>query len=791
MMQIRIPPQLEADICPRWISYAKRLLVQFSLNRHTRGNIVNLSKKTQSIKILFCSLLLPGLLSGCAAKPLDSAAPGKEANQSALTADFPKKSIVEERGKSSQERGGTVNKSAIFQEQSPINSNPKPVEENLYPGTGQFVTPKGLQASPAIKLPEGKVTLNFVDTDIREVVRSIFSEVFKSNYVIDPKVVGTITVRTSHPVEADDLLVALEEALRLIGATIVKSSDSELYKILPANYATLGNSSPATDRTGKNKFGLGIQIVPLNFVSAEEMHKILEPMSPKGSILRIDSSKNIIIIAGTQRELDAMLDTIELFDVDWLKGMSVGLFQVDFVDAKVLIEELKALFKLEGEGPISGMVRLIPVDRINGVLVISTQPEYLKRIGTWIKRLDKTGSDEQKLFVYYVQNGRADQIAKVLIAIFSNSNSSIPSVGLAPGTKPVTVRSPTSQKPSLSTDVKPAGSREDVKIIASEANNEDIKIIASEDNNALLIHATEKKYRMVENALQKLDIVPMQVFIEATVAEVTLTKDLSYGLQWFLKRGNSSFTLSETNSNNIASKFPGFSFLATGNVGITTILNALESITDLKVISSPQIMVLNNHEAKLKVGKQVPVVTMSAQDPAAINSTTIISGVEYRDTGTMLTVKPRVNSNGLLTMEIDQEVSDVSSTTVSGIASPTIQQQKISSTVAVQSGETIALGGLIMDKSNQVNSGIPLLNKVPGLGALFGGTDRTNERTELLVLITPRVVSSMDEVRQLTDELRQKLKTVVPLNKKLEKSDEKSDMNFPNPLRVENEDSLL
>jgi general secretion pathway protein D len=280
---------------------------------------------------------------------------------------------------------------------------------------------------------------------------------------------------------------------------------------------------------------------------------------------------------------------------------------------------------------------------------------------------------------------------------------------------------------------------------------------------------------MVEAALQQLDIMPMQVLIEATIAEVTLNEDLSYGLQWFLKNGDANFTLSETDTGSVASAFPGFSFLATGTTGITAVLNALESITDLKVISSPQVLVIDNQEAKLKVGDQVPVVTKSAQDSTATNNTTIVSSVEYRDTGTILTVKPRVNSSGMVIMEIEQEVSDVSTTTVSGIDSPTIQQRKISSTVAVQSGETIALGGLIKDKKNQVKSGVPFLNKLPLVGFMFGGTDNESERTELLVLITPRVISSMDDVRQVTKELRRRMRTVIPLHKMLENNEPASE----------------
>lgn len=722
---------------------------------------MNLCKKWQIIYIFLCCFLLVWPLSGCAKLFSGTNDLAMENSQNNLDPDFPNKLIEDEKQKNYQEVAVAVKKSTISQAQPTTSIDQKLVRESLYPGTGKFVTHKALNSSTAIKLPGGKVTLNFVDTDIREVIRAVFSEILKSNYVIDPKVIGTITIRTSHPIDAVDLLAALEEALRLIGAIIVKSNDSDLFHILPADAATLGNSQLAVERSGQVKIGFGIQIVPLHFVSPSEMLKILEPMSPKGSILRIDADRNIIILAGTQKTLDALLDTIELFDVDWIKGMSISLFPVDYVDARVLIEELKQLLKLEGDGPISGMVRLIPIDRMNGVLAISTQPEYLNKIGLWINRLDKNDSnDEQILFVYQVQNGRADQLAEVLNEIFSNSKGSSPSVSLPPGTKPTTVGSTTSQSPS------PPSSIHKVQI----EDEKNIKIIASEANNALLIHATPKKFRMVETVLQKLDIIPMQVLIEASIAEVTLTKDLSYGLQWFLKRGNASFILSETNSENIASALPGFSFLATGNVGITTILNALESITDLKVISSPQIMVLNNHEAKLKVGDQVPVVTKTAQDMAAVSNTSIVKTVEYRDTGTILTVKPRVNSSGMVIMDIEQEVSDVSPKTVAGIDSPTIQQRKLSSTVAVQSGETIALGGLIKDKSNQVENGIPLLNSLPVVGALFGGTDKANNRTELLVLITPRVVSSMDEVRHVTDELRLKLKAVIPLNSKIKQS---------------------
>ncbi|MBF0382703.1 MAG: type II secretion system secretin GspD [Magnetococcales bacterium] len=637
------------------------------------------------------------------------------------------------------------------------NHQAKKIERTtIHYGTGEFY--KGTVISPPKgKLPKGQVTLNFVDTDIKEVVRTIFSEVLNVNYLIDKNVNGKITIRTSGPVGADVLLTVLEETLRIKGFIILKPDESGFYKILPIKQAILSNTKLYSKGKNSNKVGYSFQIVPLRYISVDEIKKILTPISPKGSIVHGDQYRNILILGGTPIELSSLMESIELFDVDWMRGMSVGFFKAEYVDIKLLIKELKNLFKLDGGSPMAQMVRLIPVDRINGVLAVTTQPEYLEQIDTWIKRLDQTtDSDQQRLFVYHVQNGRADKLAETLRDIFSTSSKKKPSVGFAPGKKSVTIGAKNGKQPT-----KDGG--------LDVGQNEKIKIIASNSNNSLLILCTSKLYRIVESALHKLDIMPQQVLIEATIAEVTLNKELSYGLQWFLKKGDFSMVQSETTSGDVASAFPGFSFLA-GGTNITTVLNALESVTDLKVISSPQVLVLDNQEAVLSVGDQVPVVTKSAQDVSGTTTSTIVSSVSYRNTGTILTVKPQVNASGMVLMEITQEVSDVSATTVSGIDSPTIQQRKISSTIVVQSGETIALGGLIKDKNNVVESGIPLLHKIPYVGGIFGGNDKENERTELLILITPRVVSSIDDVRNVTQELRDKLRTIVPLHKKIEKT---------------------
>ncbi len=282
-----------------------------------------------------------------------------------------------------------------------------------------------------------------------------------------------------------------------------------------------------------------------------------------------------------------------------------------------------------------------------------------------------------------------------------------------------------------------------------------IHITADEVNNALVILAAPREYAVIEAALRQLDTVPLQVLLEAAVAEVTLTNQLSYGVQYFLQKGRNQAFLTESTSSAIAADLPGFAYVFSGNA-IRTILSALEQVTTVNVVSAPQLLVLNNQTATLQVGDQVPIATQSAVS-VAVPGAPVVNSIEFRDTGVILKVTPRVNEGGLVLMDISQEVSDVSQTTTSTLNSPTIQQRKIKSTVAVQDGETIALGGLIKDSRTHSRNGIPLLQDIPIVGGLFGVTSDEVMRTELLVLITPRVVESLQKARAVTEELRSKL----------------------------------
>ena len=684
-------------------------------------------------------------------------------------------------------------------------SKPQP---EVIPGTGVFLDQAAAKRRRIRVTPAGDVTFNFVEANVREVVRAILGDTLKGNYVIDPQVKGMVTVQTSRPLPKSALVAALENILGVVGASLVQADG--LYRIVPAAEAPRGAPAPTVGaaRDARAK-GFGIHIVPLNFVAAAEMAKILEPVAPQNSVLRVDAARNLLILSGSGREIENLLEMIDLFDVDWLKGTSFALYPLEAAEAKELAAELEEVFGTQAEGPLAGLVRLIPIERINTILAISPNPTYLEQVGTWVKRLDRGGDGvEQRLYVYYVQNGRAVDLATVLREIFALPQPApAERFGLAPGLRPVKIISPGARRrmeqerrrapgaerrrleprrrgaarepgrareegeriaaaaergeerprraePARREGAAARAGRPATEVVAPQVTSE-VRIIADEATNALVILATPREYRQIEAALRKLDIVPLQVLIEATIAEVTLRDELRYGVQWFLKDlENFDIRLSDLAAG------PVFSAIFRRDGDPRALLNLLQEVTDVNVISSPQLMVLDNQTAFLQVGDEVPIPTRTTTDVSDVQS------FQFRDTGVILSVTPRVNAGGLVTMDIEQEVSDAIPT--SGLDAPTIQQRLIRTTVAIQSGETVALGGLIRDSKTASKSGVPILQHLPLIGPLFRDTTNTADRTELLILITPRVIRNMQEARDVTDELRRRLRTLAPLGRRIE-----------------------
>ena len=642
-------------------------------------------------------------------------------------------------------------------------------------GSGEFVA----DVEPTKEDPSepGNITLNFQDTDIREFIKVVMGDVLKKNYVIDEKVVGKVTIATASPVRKDTLMNLLEDVLAMNGAAVVKEND--IYRILQKNQVVKGNLSPALTRQIAE--GYSVRIIPLEFIAAQEMQKILEPFLAEGSELQIDIKRNLVVIAGSQQEIATVQDTVDVFDVDWLRGMSVGLYPLDYVEPTMLKAELDAVLgAIEADNSnelLGGIVRTVPIERLQSILLISSTPAGLREVEIWIHRLDRPGkSVDKRLYVYNVQNAKATDLGEILGHIFDTASAptSAPAGGvqLAPGLSPVEIIADGSQSADggqASNNSVATQSTGDGDGGVALPSGQPVEIIADDVRNALVILATPQDYKMVEIALTKLDVVPLQVLIEASIIEVSLNDDLNYGIEWFFKnsieRGNvtegrGTLDLGDVGLSALA---PSFSYTIFDNADQVRIaLNILEQESEVNVLSSPSLMVLNNQTAFISVGDEIPVPARQSISNINPDSPTV-NEIQFRQTGVTLTVTPRVNSSGLVTMEIKQEVSNAVSTTSSDIDAPTIQLRQIESTVAINSGETIVLGGLIQDTETNAESGIPVLRRIPLLGKLFGQTRDEMRRTELLVMITPRVIQNRNEARGVTEEFKRKLRGITPL----------------------------
>jgi general secretion pathway protein D len=637
----------------------------------------------------------------------------------------------------------------------------------LYPGTGILVREPTTPAN--YTQGGGNITLNFEGADLREVIRTVMGDILKENYIIDPRVGGTITLRTARPIPKAAALHTLEEVLRMNGTVIVREADG-VFRIVPFALAGKGNVTPQIGAPGKPlPNGYSIQLVPLKFIGVADMSRILEPLAGEPSTVRADPLRNMLILAGTQLQIQHMLETIDMFDVDWISGMSVGLFTLKNIDAKTVMAELEKLLGDKNLGPLAGALRVIPIERLNALLVVTPQPRYLEEARKWVERIDRsgTGSGGQRLYVYPMQNGKAEQLATLLNDVFSRQKTagkSTPAAQIAPGLKASEVKS-TDNAAAKPAAAAPAAAAISVNIGESGVSvPQDVRVIADKDNNALLILASPADYENIEAALKKLDVAPRQVLIEATIAEITLKDELKYGLEWYFTNGAREQGKLDVGAAGIAQLVPGFSYSwvsAAGDIG--AVLNALARDTKLKIISSPHITVADNQTAKIQVGDKVPTISQTQTVEGTSNG--IINSVQYVETGVLLNVKPHINAGGLVNLEIQQEVSNAIPTETSGIDSPTIQKRAAQSVVTVQSGQTLVLAGLINETKSRSSEGLPLLSSIPIIGGLFGVEGHIDNRTELIVLITPRVLKNTLDASAITDEYRKRLTGLEDLMK--------------------------
>ncbi len=715
------------------------------------------------------SVLLPMVLAACASTAVERSAVGEGGQPVAVerTSGVVSRALDRESGTATGQAGGGAATHSRGNE--------------FIEGSGRFINARAARGS-VVQTHAGDYTLKFENTELREVAKSILGDLLDASYTVDSKLAGsTVYMQTGTPLAKEDLLPALETLLSRYGALIVY--EGGIYNIVPEAAGLESVLAPST--TLSKQRGYQNIIVALHYIAAEEMRKLLESIHKVKKGIAIDEHRNLLLVSGTQTELRELLRTVEIFDVDQMQGMSVALFRLETVEAKAIKKELETILDaLAGESG-ARMVRILEIERINSLLAISPQRKYLKDIEEWIARLDHAElSAGRGMYVYFVQNGDATKMADVLQRLISGGSGTAGARRVSLGVPATRAREPAAatQNGGVASGAAAAAAaaaagtvpRAPLRAVLTSAQGGDggvanvvslseVSIIADEERNALVVLATPEEYGQVEKALRKLDVAPNQVLVQASIIEVTLSDELNFGLEWYFRNGRGTKTGTgqlDLGGSGIAPVVPGFSYSIVDSADkIALALNTLASNTKLNVISSPSLMVLDNRTATITVGDQVPIRTSETINQATAGDNPVItSSIQFRDTGVTLEVTPRVNNGGKVIMDIRQEVSSVDRTTTSSIDSPTINQREIKTSVAVQSGDTIVLGGLIQDDNQNSESGVPGIRRVPIIGWFFGSESKSKTRTELLVLITPTAILDDSDAREATKELKLKMK---------------------------------
>jgi general secretion pathway protein D len=690
-------------------------------------------------------------------------------------------------------------------------NTPSSARAQVFPGNGAGTVaqpPGPADAAAAATNGNGDgYDLNFENAPVATLAKVVLGDILGLGYTIDPRVQGTVSLASGRPVPKSDILFVLENALRL--SNVAQERDaSGGYRLMPAGEA-IGTGQ--VDKLATAQPGYGITVIPLRYTSAQTIIKLVDGFAAKPGLMRADAARNILILQGSGTERRNALDIAASFDVDWMRGQAVGVFPVRNGTPEPMIAELEKIMDSGEAGLSQGMIKFQPVARMNAILVVSRKPEYLKTAGQWIERLDQSSTAGTNLRVYRLRYGDARKIAALLNDVFvGRGGSGLDSAGsqIAPGAGLSTSTSTSSAAPgaggplsalsfpsqaggggaststtTTSTATTPlqrsataAGGASDQGqgggLFGNILGTGDqrgpqgpgvmpgVRITADIANNSVLVYATQEAHRIVQQTLQQIDRQQLQVAIDATIAEVTLNDQLTYGVQFYLNskeiglKPDKGSVINSLGGAVLAQQLPGFNFLIGSAAAPNLILDALHTITNVKVLSNPSLVVLDNQPAILQVGDQVPISTGTATVLTANN--TVVNTIDYRNTGIILKVVPRITSNGNVVLDIEQEISNVTPTS-QGSLTPTVSQRRVKSSIAVQSGQAVLLAGLISDLENLTRPGIPLLDELPAVGDFFAHKDKKVGRTELIIFIRPQIIRDAVDANVVAEELRTKM----------------------------------
>jgi len=652
-------------------------------------------------------------------------------------------------------------------EASTISAPARETEASAKPEPAPEPSPElGEEAEQPQKDQQAGLVLNFDDADIYEVIR-VIADLLKINYIVDPGVQGKITIHTAGKLSHDDLWPVFHRILEVNGLTVVQQKG--LYRV-----ASLKDASglPIPYRFGMEQEGIPpaervvIQIIPIKYIVPGEMVKLLTPfLSANGTIVSHDES-NLIVVVDRGTNILKILKMVEAFDLDLFERFHYHFYELLYADAPETADTLDSLLD-----PVRKKTRaelkIIGIERLNLLIVMSSTPRVFEEIDRIIKRLDvPSETAEPRIYVYSVQNGEANQLAEILNLVFAEDTSSAEQKKLAKkepdSAKTPVVGNSSEKEPPQKTALPPkATSREITQRFGSEILKGKIRIVPDEVRNALIIEAIPVDYKTIKSVLDEIDVLPRQVLIELTIAEVSLDEDTSLGVEWSYKRGSGGALSSSLLSASMGSS--GLQYTIGETDRWFGILSALATKNKLNILASPSILASDNKEAVIDISTEIPVAS-SEYTYTSGTEPMIQTTIQYRDTGLILTVTPHINERRLVTMAINQEVSDQShDVSVGGKTYPSFFKRSVNTTLTVKHGQTIVIGGLMKHSKGDGESGVPWLVKIPVLGFLFGKKTASFSQSELILLITPHVITTLEDVDEVTDEFKTKVKNVMNL----------------------------
>lgn len=638
--------------------------------------------------------------------------------------------------------------------------------------------------------------LNFDNADASAVCKTILGDILQQNYVIDPRVTGQITLSSARPVAKANLVRALETALKSVGGAIVR--EGSLLRVVPVQ-DSLG-SGPI--EVGTASEGYGTTVITPKYVSVATVARLLENFATRPGAIKADPTANMILVQGTAPERRAAIEAASTIDNELMRSQSVGIFPLANSSPDSIITELNKILDT-GEGGVGQkQVLFQAMSRMNAVLVVARTKPVLDTVTRWINRLDRSDPASVGVKVYRLKFAQAKTVAAMLNDILagrgsatgqrdqdalqssanatanfiqspSTSQNGTPSasptgtpMARTGGTTTGGIVDPVAPQPpgpgNAQGDQTPSSSAPG----SGQGTLSNVRITADVVNNSLLIIANATDYKIVEAAIRQLDRAPVQVAIEATIAEITLTDQLQYGVQAYLSNkdlgagthNNATFNLTQSvTSAAISATVPGANLILGPQTSPRVVLNALHAMTAVKVLSSPSMVVLDNQSAALQVGDQVAIKTQSSQSTENL-AAPIINNITYKDTGIILKVMPHVHADGIVNLDVEQEISNVVGNTggADGLT-PTISQRRVKSSIVVASGQTVLLAGMISESSDQSRSGLPGLTSWKWIGDILSSNQGTSSRNELIIFIKPKIMRDQQDAQAVSEEFRDRM----------------------------------